>query len=279
MLRASILPLAFVWAFVGTVSAPAPAPPAKATLLRTGLLGMGVEPAIYPKFSLLHHPEVQQELKLSVAQIAQLKAAEEESDRVGKLKIQESQKLDRELRARGDAEGLAAMLENAGTIDFSLTTESERPLVKVLDARQRTRLEQLQLQGEGPLAFRRPVIHERLNMSPGQIEMIETIITKGREAMNEASTVPKDLLPERRRLTPDDRAKLLESEKFQSEIKQRRAAVLKARQNTMLLIGKQLTKNQRANFDKMLGEPFDFAKAWPAPASSPPVSKSETKSP
>ena len=36
---------------------------------------------------------------------------------------------------------------------YALTKESERPVLAVLDSHQRSRLEQLQLQADGPAAF------------------------------------------------------------------------------------------------------------------------------
>jgi hypothetical protein len=55
--------------------------------------------------------------------------------------------------------------------------------------------------------------------------------------------------------------------------------VIKARQTMMQMIAKVLTKGQRANYQRMVGEPFDFAKLNTAPTPTASDSKPEPKPP
>jgi hypothetical protein len=277
--RASRLIIVLASAFAWTDSVEAQDSPAQASLLNKGLLGPGVEAKIFSKDWLVMRPELQEELGLTATQIAKLKSAIDDGHEAAKARGQERMLMRIELQKRGDAEALAALKKNDLARIYMLTSESEAPLLKILDPRQRSRLEQLQLQADGPMALRRPEIQRRLNMTPGQIEMIEEIVSEGREAMSQAATVPKGLLPGGPNFGAEDRKKLLESEKFRSTVQEKRAAVIRVRQAMSTRFEKQLTKKQRASFQKMLGDPFDFAKAWPSPASSAPTPKAETKSP
>src|SRR5260370_25911256 len=62
-----------------------------------------------------------------------------------------------------------------GALD-RLTAQTEAAALKVLTAEQRRRFAGIQLQAEGPLAFTHPEIHQRLNLSPDQVEAIGEIV-------------------------------------------------------------------------------------------------------
>src|SRR5262249_12250740 len=71
----------------------------------------------------------------------------------------------------------------------ALHAEADDAVMQELQPKQRTRLEQIKLQADGPLAFERPDVLERLNLDPGRIEMIQTILTDGRDQMPQSGGI------------------------------------------------------------------------------------------
>jgi hypothetical protein len=157
----------------------------------------------------------------------------------------------------------------------------ETALLKALEPRQRTRLEQVQLQAEGPFAFARPDFEVRLNLSPDQVEAVGAIIAKGRVQMFQSSAVPLPVRPGVRATPPQDNRKPTDSPDFEARVEEARQATLKIRASTMLSITNLLTRAQRANYTKMLGQPFDLANLRvnrsAAPAKTGQASPAETK--
>jgi hypothetical protein len=262
MFRASLLAPILVSIVASMASAQPQDSPPRTSLLKKGFLGIGVEPGLALKSHLLRLPAIQEEIKLTPAQQARLKAAEAEVERVSALQRQERRKMLQELRAQGDTQALEAMNQKSLADAYSITPESDKPLMRILDRRQLTRMEQIQFQVEGPHAFTHPQVQERLNLTPEQIQMIGTILDQSRAETDRAATVPAEVLPDGR-FTPEQRAALMESKKTKAEIDKGREAVLKTRQTTMRVLAKALTKGQRERYQKMIGEPFDFAKLRP----------------
>jgi beta-lactamase regulating signal transducer with metallopeptidase domain len=120
----------------------------------------------------------------------------------------------------------------------------------LMDRRQRTRMEQIKLQLEGPLAFLKPEVQSKLNLSPEQIEQIDNLVTQGRREVLKAANVPGQV---------DMRA--LNSGEISDELKntmaQSRRSALKAGRSTMHGIGKVLRPKQLASYQAMLGEAYD----------------------
>lgn len=251
--------LSLISALTLTVAAQDQDPPPRASLLKRGLLGAGVELGRYNKSDLLQLPRVQNELNLTDAQKVRLKEAEIESKKIAKRQSIESNARVQAARETGDSEAFQIAMNQITDYTNAFTLPHEIPLLKVLDRGQRLRLDQIQLQAEGPVALTRPEILRKLNFSPAQIELITAIVDEGREAVNDAATVPAEVLPSKGRLTAEQKAELLKSKSFATQIDRGRSAVRKARDTTMLRIAKVMTKGQRSNFQKMRGEPFDFA--------------------
>jgi hypothetical protein len=235
-------------------------PPGRTSLVKTGSLGPGVETGLYTKGSLLDMPLVREELNLTADELSLLGRVRAGNNPVQRNPGQQRQRQLRELRNQGKLEAAAALRAEGFRSVFLLTRESEVPLVEALDTRQRDRLEQIQLQADGPMAFLRPEIQERLVITPEQLRAIKEVHERGRRAIEQAATVPADVLSEGKGLGRERGTALMESKAMQSEVEKGRQAVLKARQDTMRKIGKLLTKNQRAHLKKMLGAPFDFTK-------------------
>jgi Spy/CpxP family protein refolding chaperone len=250
----------------------------RTSILRSGLLPPGVGLGHATKLLLLEHPFVQQELKLTPAQLANLKKLQGELDVRLKKQNEERREQTRELRKQGDAQAYDAAIEEQNQKDLAdfrlLTSKREEPLLKALDRRQITRLEQIQLQFESFLAFTRPDVQQRLGLSFLQVEAIEEIIAEGRNTVTRSAEVPTGDVPAGR-LDAEQKKAFLESKSGKVQIKKTTDAVLDARRSVMQKIGRQLTRKQRAAYDAMLGEPFDPSKPKP-PASAPDAKQSET---
>ncbi len=149
-------------------------------------------------------------------------------------------------------------------IEFMQTSEPE--FLKVLNNHQRTRLGQLQIQLEGPLAFLREEFQLRLNMSPGQIELINQLIEQGYAISSaELSRLRDTLIAIRLR----DKAKSKQpaggppaspspslKKAQQPVVKKGMEANSELRGSLMREIFKHLTKVQRENYKKLIGKPF-----------------------
>ena len=161
---------------------------------------------------------------------------------------------------------------------YSLTNEFDVLLLNVLDQRQSARLEQIQLQADGPMAFTRPQIQERLNLAPEQVEEISGIVSQGRDAIDKAARVPASLVPATPRLSPELRRSLLQSKDAKRNIESSRERVSHARQATLQSIAKVLTREQRKVMENMLGAPFDFEKTSRSTPRSQPARPSASSS-
>jgi len=261
MPRAIALNLALLAVVASGVSAQDQNIQKKASLIGREVLGIGIEPALYPAQVLFDTPAVQEELKVTPSQLERWRKVLQEQDR--DTRITDMIKAQREeLGVNPDPQAREEMRARLRVVQTSIRKEYETKLAKILDPHQRDRLGEIQLQAEGPMAFTRPEIQERLNLDPFQIEAILEIVAQGREATKTASEVSNEVFPSRV-VGAETRRQLLETKKVQDEIDKRRKAMSDTRRQTMQLIGKVFTNGQRAKYRKMLGEPFDFVKLRP----------------
>ena len=172
----------------------------------------------------------------------------------------ELRQLQMRLMKAGDREGLAALEREGMRLVYSLTREGERPLLEILDGHQRARLEQLQLQADGPMAFMRPEIQDRLKMSAEQVNAVKAICELGRKAVTASATLPAGARPIPRGLTFEKRAEMLKSKDFGEQVEKVRTQVVMARNTTLREIAANLNEKQRATFELMLGTRFEFPK-------------------
>jgi hypothetical protein len=249
-----------------------------------GYLGPGVQFARHAKSLLLGYPAVEEEIKLSPAQKSRLKEIDDELRRSVERATKEARDRMEAYKKNRQANGqqyepdvLSALGQEDAAARGPVIAGAEAARVKALDRRQRARLDQIQLQAEGPTALTRPEIQERLNMSPEQSEAIGAIVAQGREELVRVSALPPELMPYA--MLPAQRAAVTKSKEYKSAVEKSRAAALKARGATMQMIAKVLTRKQRETYQKMLGEPFDLAKlrADRSPTMSEP--KPEPKAP
>lgn len=120
---------------------------------------------------LLQTPEVQKELKLDAAQIDLLNQLNTELREKGRTVFQSSQGLAPEERDRKFAE---------------FRVESEKKIGEILDAKQKARLHQLELQQSGMRGLSRPDVQDELKLSADQRAKIKTAVDSEREEMRKA---------------------------------------------------------------------------------------------
>jgi hypothetical protein len=256
-------------------------------------IGSGSGPV--SRIALVTQAPVQEELKLNDAQ----------KQKIARIEAEFKQELERtrsQLAPRPDPGGgplvikpdmAGAGMEEMRQAMQALRSEADAVVVRELKREQRTRLEQIRLQADGPFVFERPDVLERLNLHAPQIELIEGILAEGRGEMEQtggpvmltagarpgpgpgsgsgsgagvgagAGLGPSpDPGPGGAPPSPQDFKKKFSSKEFQDQIKaqfeSRRKATQGVRDRMMQAINRVLTRGQRANYRKMLGEPFDL---------------------
>lgn len=222
-------------------------------------LGPGVQMAFYGKSQLLNYAPVWDELKLTPEQRAQLRKIETQEDERAQQRKEERMKQQYEIRQEPDPQLRANLEANARQMQIAmiekLQQDSEAARLKVLDRRQRARLDQIQIQVDGPMAFRRPENQRRLNLDPTQIEAIDEIVAAG---MNE--TIQLAVFPEALRPVPgasrEQRTALQKTKAYKDQVAKSRESALGVRGLTTQRILRILTRRQREAYQKMRGEPF-----------------------
>ena len=140
----------------------------------------------------------------------------------------------------------------------------------ILKPEQRQRLDQIQLQAQGPLAFARPdpgtqadvgpSLTQRLKLTDEQVRRAREILQEGQKEIANAATFPIVLDPKDGPPTMESVGKLVDTPEFQAAKKkagQDGRAALAAVTRRMEEI---LTADQREAYHNLLGEPFDLSK-------------------
>jgi hypothetical protein len=220
-------------------------------------LGTGVVPNPQSVSYLLSHVAVAREIGLTADQKKRIESAEEEMTRKCERLSRRLEEMRRkQVDAGAGAEELSASTDSIIQEHHRLIADLEAAKVRMLEPAQRRRMEQVRLQVEGPAAFRRPEVQERLNLSPDQVVEIQGIIDSGtRESILRSALPPESMEPwlSPRHGAADDAGP---GKSFTSEVGKARDAALKVREATMREIGRVLTRRQRDRFQKMLGKPF-----------------------
>jgi hypothetical protein len=200
---------------------------------------------------LLGNPAVQAELRITEAQ----KKIYAEKVEYFEAKIQ---------KARRENKDNAKFVEARD----SIYKEIEAALRENLTPEQGKRLEQIQLQSQGPLAFNRASIPalamegpdpiERLKLTDDQSKQIRAIATEGNAEIGNAAELPIVLDPKDGAPNPESIKKLVESQEFKATKKKTREAARKAWDSVMARIEQVMNESQRAAYREMLGPPFDL---------------------
>jgi len=154
-----------------------------------------------------------------------------------------------------------------------MNAETEAVYAKILTKAQRERLNQIDLQRQGPTAVFRPEIAQKLNIGEDQMEQLQMVQQESRAARGQLFQGMRNMgnlvnFQEFRK--PDGsfdrdamKAKMeqpevkAQMEKMRTEMEKKSQAL---QDQTEAAIAKVLTKKQKATFNKMLGKEFDVSK-------------------
>jgi Spy/CpxP family protein refolding chaperone len=224
-------------------------------------------------------PGVRDELKLTDAQKERFKDLDKGHERSTARIKRDFETAKKELGEPHDRQAELPLFQSRNAAFATENAEFEAAARKILDRRQLTRLEQIWAQAEGPMAFSRPEFRDRLYLAPEQIQEIGNIRREGSHQLEEASVVPRDVMPDARTTSQEQRLKIMEGKAYKNTIKGVEKKARQIRGSTMQAIAKVLTKGQRERFQKLIGEPFDFQKAANAAQAKPPEAPAEPKAP
>jgi hypothetical protein len=152
---------------------------------------------------------------------------------------------------------------------IALNKEEDESLLGTLSPQQRERLDQIQLQVQGPLAFARsdyrvtfvgPPLTERLKLSEDQARRAKTMFDDGAKQIREVAAFPVVLDSKNAPPTVEAIRKLVESPEFRAAKERASRAAREASAALTRRIEEVLTAEQRQAYHKLLGEPFDLSK-------------------
>jgi hypothetical protein len=162
-----------------------------------------------------------------------------------------------------DSAGLAGLLlrEPAIQLELKLTSPQKEQLAqgarsdKVLDARQRARLQQIVFQGEGLSALSRPEVVRALELDNDQVEQIQQVLAA---LVGESRELREALKAEAPGFEPADPEQ--EAERKEQEKARLRSGSNDLNKRVLNQVKAIFSRRQRALFARMEGEPFDFSK-------------------
>ncbi len=218
------------------------------------LWDFGVVPRPSVMMALLSFEPVQQELKLTEAQ-------RREQQTVLQRQQQKMQQARRNTKGREKAQAALA------------TVAHEAQAIRgVFKPEQWERLDQIQLQAQGPIAFARPdngpwsamayvgpSLAERLKLSDDQLKRIRAIVQQGDQEISKAASVPIPLDPKDKPTTEAIR-KWVESPEFEAAKQKARQAAREAWAAVLRRIEEVLTEPQRQDYHRLVGAPFDLSR-------------------
>jgi hypothetical protein len=143
-----------------------------------------------------------------------------------------------------------------------LQQETDDAIAKVLNPRQLERLKQIELRRDGPAAFAKQEIAEKLNLSPDQVESVQMVLNQMRQTQRERfqelrrndagngnGGFDREAMKQRRD-SPESKAQMAklqqDSEKLRSQALQEMTQILR--------------RKQRETYNRMLGKAFDLSK-------------------
>lgn len=210
-----------------------------------GGFGGGFGGGVNSPFTLVRNEAVQKELNLTDEQVGDLKTlGDKYSEEMraaggGREAFQGLQDLSREEREKKMAELFAKAEETRKKVSEKFQPD----LDKILDAGQRDRLKQIQIQAEGSQAYQNADVVAALKISKEQQDKLDAI--------------NKEFGDKRRELFPRGGAGGGGGERPNFEEMQKKMAELNAARDKQL--AEILTADQRAAFEKLKGKTFDVA--------------------
>ena len=153
-------------------------------------------------------------------------------------------------------------------IAFNKREDAE--ILETLTLQQRARLDQIQLQAQGPLAFTtggndttgmvEPPLAERLDLTEDQSRRAGDIFQESAKQIEMAASFPIVLASGNERPTPEVIRSFVESPQFQAAKDKAGRAGRDASAAVVRRIEEILNNEQRVAYRRLLGEPFDFSK-------------------
>lgn len=197
---------------------------------------------------------VVKELKLTESQKSKLKELDMKFDvRVVQLRkrLGEQQKAIANEALASDGAGDLRL--EFGFAVRELSAQNERESMKILDRGQVNRLNQIRYQTLGPRLFSDPEVQRILNLAPIQIEKIRMILTENRKSRRAVLKVPDEFASSSKAYD-----EFKKSDDYKKAIEKVQTKAQAIRVETMQSIAKVLTRGQRRNYEKLIGEPFDM---------------------
>jgi hypothetical protein len=201
---------------------------------------------------LLGMESVHQDLGLTEAQKKELEEAEQRA----------IQKMQQARQNATDRSGLRTARDAA-------FKEVQEVVLAALKPEQRQRLDQIQLQAQGPLAFARgeggpmafigPPLSERLKLTSDQVQRISQIEQAGETEIQKAASFPIAVDTKNGPPSQETIGKLVDSPEFQATKKKAIQAGRDATAAVTKRIEAVLTDAQREAYHKMLGQAFDLS--------------------
>jgi len=142
-----------------------------------------------------------------------------------------------------------------------LTKGTEALWAKVINKTQRKRLDEIDLQRQGPLAVLQPEMAKKLNISDDQMAQMQELVSGQRDEMQQQRQAQMQQF-----VGADGNFDFQKMRDFRNtdEGKAQRAEQQKqftqSQEQLVAAIGKILTKNQKTKFNTMLGKKFDLTK-------------------
>ena len=151
------------------------------------------------------------------------------------------------------------------TAEQKAALDRDEPAAKVLKPSQRARLNQIELQGEGPSVFLRTDVVRSLRLDEEQVGNIEAILDGLSEARRTLKDARKQADEARKAAGEADPDPVVEKTRKEQEKEKLRSEADQLGKGVMGRISAVLTRAQRAAFRKLLGEPFDLSKVQVQP--------------
>ena len=150
----------------------------------------------------------------------------------------------------------ATDISDFDTVRDAIFKETQAAVRGNLGPKQRERLDEIQLQAQGPLAFSLPdspfrafvQTHAELRMSEDQLRRVRAIVDEGDKEIDKVSKFPISRNPNDGPLTVDAVRVLVATPEFQAAKAKSRQATREARDAVMRQIDRVLTEPQRATY-------------------------------
>jgi hypothetical protein len=250
--------IAVVSVAMGVAMAQAPAAPQATPTFEVWDFGVVPRPSLTEV--LLRLEPVQEELKMTDAQKKEYKAISERQDRAVRQKMQQAR------RTTKEREKLLAATA-------AIAKEAQATIRAIFKPEQWERLDQIQLQAQGPLAFNQneagpwaamssagPPLAERLKLSDDQVKHIRTIVEQGSQEIQKAASFPIVIESKTKPPSREEIYKLLDSPEFKAAKQRARQAGRDAWTAVIRRIEVVLTEPQREAYHKLIGAPFDLSR-------------------